>query len=107
MIDESRLAHARSACQFSALAQSISEAFLREYLDGPPEGAMSLYRQAYMRASERMLACPEGSWEARRARREMELHRGALRALERPRRSSRKKRVTQLTDEFFAIGDPA
>lgn len=109
MIDECRLAHARSACQFSALAQSISEAFLQEYLDGPPESAVSLYRGAYVRASERMLAAPEGSREARQARREMELHRGALRALEESCVSSRagKKRAAQLTDEFFTVADPA
>jgi hypothetical protein len=78
---EHRLAHARSDCHFSPLAQSIGERFLEAYLEGPPTPAQPLYRRAYVQASERLLACEEGSTEARQARREMGLHRAALRAV--------------------------
>lgn len=80
-----RLAHARSHCHLDPLGEVIGEAFLAAYLEGPPTPAQPVYRRAYIRASERLLAAPEGSAEERRARREMELHRAALRAVAKSR----------------------
>lgn len=73
-----RVAHARSHCRLSPLGQAIGESFLVAYLDGPPALAAPVYRAAYLRASERLLASEEGSAGARAARREMGLHRDAL-----------------------------
>lgn len=78
---EARLAHARSVCRLDPLGEVIGEAFLQAYLQGPPTPAQPVYRRAYIRASERLLAAHEGSTEERQARREMLLHRAALRAV--------------------------
>jgi hypothetical protein len=81
--DQLRLAYARSQCCFSPLAQAIGERFLQAYIPEPGTGALTAVRRAFAREADRLLSVPEGSAEAREARRAMELHRDALRAFAR------------------------
>jgi hypothetical protein len=88
MIDERCLAHARSQCHLSPLGEAIGEAFLRAYLEGPPDR-----RSEYLGAFDRMLAAPEGPEAALVARREMRGYLGEMQGTPAQRHRSRAQKV--------------